>query len=132
MAKIKDFDRFISEREDKRITVRIFGRECNVPRELPWYYMMKVENLIRSGGKDGISGQENLALLRQMFDPDDFEYITNHPEFRGSYVWELIAYTWLRDDGADDKPEGPVFKTEDDLKVEQTQAGASKKRRSAR
>lgn len=129
-GKIKDFDRFIAEREDKKITVRIFGRECKVPSELPWHYMLKVEGMLNK--KLRISGEDNMNLLKQMFAPDDFEFIINNPDFRASYVWELIAYTWLRDDEADKKDKEPVFRTEDDVKVEKTQAGASKKGRSAR
>ena len=39
----KDFDRFMAEREDGRMRLRILGRDCEVPRELPWHYMLKVE-----------------------------------------------------------------------------------------
>ena len=119
-----DFDQFLAEREDRTMTVRVFGRECEVPVELPWAYVLKIQGMIR--GQLQISGEENMNLLRQMFSAEDFAYITGHPEFRISYVWDLIAYTWL---SAEDekKPAEPVFRTEDDVKIEQTQAGAEKK-----
>ncbi len=119
-----DFDRFLAEREDRTMTVRVFGRDCEVPVELPWVYVLKIQEML--SGKIQISGEENMKLLQQMFSRDDFEFIVSHPEFRYSYVWELIAYTWLRAD-APEKPSEPVFRTEDDIKVEQTQAGAKKK-----
>lgn len=119
-----DFDQFLAEREDRTMIVRVFGRDCEVPVELPWAYVLKVQGMLK--GQISISGEENMKLLAQMFAPEDFQYITEHPEFRASYVWELIAYTWMRGD-EDKKPKGPVFKTEDDVKIEQTQAGAAKK-----
>ena len=132
MAKDKfvDFDRFLAEREQRMFTVRIFDRDCKVPAELPWHYVLKVDAMLHGG--DPVPGQDNLAILEQMFAPEDYAFITAHPEFRASYVWELIARTWLRaeDDAPADK--GPVFKTEDDVKVEQTRGGAAKKERSAR
>lgn len=125
-AGVKDFDRFISEREQISITVRVFGRECKVPSELPWHYVMKVEDLLHKGKT--ISGEDNFKLLQQMFSKEDYEYITNHPEFRPSYVWELIAFTWLRSTPEDTSgPKTPVFKTEDEVKIEQTRNGAEKK-----
>ena len=125
-----DFDRFLAEREQRMTTVRIFGRDCRVPVELPWHYVLKVDAMLHGGSN--ISGEENLAILKQMFAPEDYEFITTHPEFRASYVWELIARTWLRADSDEPADNGPVFRTEDDVKIERTQDGASKKGRSAR
>lgn len=124
MATVKDFDRFIAEREDKKITVRIFGRDIQVPAELPWHYVMKVERMFRE--KSPISGEDNANLIRQMLSPDDYKFVTEHPDFRASYFWELIAFTWLRNEEAE-KPKTPVFKTEDEVKVEETQKNSSKK-----
>lgn len=124
MATVKDFDRFIAEREDKKITVRIFGRDIHVPAELPWHYVMKVERMFRE--KSPISGEDNANLIRQMLSPDDYKFVTEHPDFRASYFWELIAFTWLRNEEAE-KPKTPVFKTEDEVKVEETQKNSSKK-----
>ena len=124
MATVKDFDRFIAEREDKKITVRIFGRDIQVPAELPWHYVMKVERMFRE--KTPISGEDNANLIRQMLSPDDYKFVTEHPDFRASYFWELIAFTWLRNEEAE-KPKTPVFKTEDEVKVEETQKNSSKK-----
>lgn len=124
MATVKDFDRFIAEREDKKITVRIFGRNIQVPAELPWHYVMKVERMFRE--KSPISGEDNANLIRQMLSPDDYKFVTEHPDFRASYFWELIAFTWLRNEKAE-KPKTPVFKTEDEVKVEETQKNSSKK-----
>lgn len=125
-----DFDRFLAERGRQMTVVHIFGRDCRVPVELPWHYVLKVDAMLRGG--PAVSGMDNLAVLKQMFAPEDFEFITRHPEFRASHVWELIARTWLRT--GEDAPEekGPVFHTEDDVKVEKTQGGASKKDESAR
>ena len=127
--KFIDFDRFLAEREQRMTTVHIFGRDCKVPAELPWHYVLKVDAMLHGG--PAVPGTDNLAILKQMFAPEDYDFITNHPDFRASYVWELIARTWLR---AEDEEEnrGPVFRTEDDVKVEKTQSGASKKGRSAR
>ncbi|MGN0773487.1 MAG: hypothetical protein ACI4MP_06810 [Candidatus Ventricola sp.] len=119
-----DFDQFLAEREDRTMTVRVFGRECEVPVELPWAYVLKIQGMLR--GQLQISGEENMKLLQQMFSEDDFAFITGHPEFRISYVWDLIAYTWLSA-AEEKKSDGPVFRTEDDLKVEQTQASSEKK-----
>ena len=107
------------------MAVRVFGRECLVPKELPWHYVMKVEAMVR--GRGGISGEENMRLFQQMFSEDDCRYILNHPEFRASTVWELIAYTWLRGDGADQAPQ-PAFKTEDDVKIAASKGGKSAKK----
>ena len=128
--KFIDFDRFLAEREQRLTTVHIFGRDCKVPAELPWHYVLKVDAMLHGG--PAVPGTDNLAILKQMFTPEDYDFITQHPEFRASYVWELIARTWLRaeDDAPADK--GPVFRTEDDVKVEKTQNGASKKGQSAR
>ena len=132
MAKDKfvDFDRFLAEREKRMTTVRIFGRECRVPAELPWHYVLKVDAMLHGG--PAVPGEENLAILKQMFSPEDYEFITGNPEFRASYVWELIARTWLRADGDEPAEKGPVFKTEDEVKIEKTRDGGSKKGRSAR
>ena len=124
----KDFDRFMAEREDGRMRVRILGRDCEVPRELPWQYMLKVERMLRTG--EPVRGEDNIALVRQVLSKDDYEYVTRHPDFRASWFWELIAFAWLRGDG-EDAPRG-TFKSEDDLRVERTRASRSKKRRSAR
>ena len=123
-----DFDRFLAEREQRMTTVRIFGRDCAVPAELPWHYVLKVDAMLHGG--PAVPGEENFAVLKQMFAPEDFAFITEHPEFRASYVWELIARTWLREDA--DEEMGPVFRTEDDVRIERTRDGASKKGRSAR
>jgi len=124
----KDFDRFMAEREDGRMRLRILGRDCEVPRELPWHYMLKVERMLRTG--EPVSGEDNIALVRQVLSPEDFEYVTGHPAFRASWFWELIAFAWLRGDAP--AQAGPAFRTEDDLRVERTRAGRSKKQRSAR
>ncbi len=127
MAGVKDFDRFISEREDKKMTVRVFGRECKVPSELPWHYVMKVEALLHKGVT--IPGEENFKLLKQMFSDEDYKYITEHPDFRPSYVWELIAFTWLRQN-EDEKPAQKVheFRTEDDMRIDKTRGGSGEKK----
>ena len=129
MPKFIDFDRFLAERERRMVTVRIFGRDCEAPAELPWHYVLKVDAMLHGG--PAIPGEDNLAILKQMFSPEDYEFITGHPEFRASYVWELIARTWLRAQ-EDEPPKGPVFRTEDEVKIEKTQSGSSKKARSAR
>lgn len=123
--KVKDFDQFLAEREDRTMVVRVFERDCEVPVELPWLYMLKIEGMIKK--KISISGQDNMGLLSQMFAQEDFQFITTHPEFRASNVWELIAYTWLNIGNKDEQSAEPVFKTEDDVKVEDTKAGAPKK-----
>ena len=128
--KFVDFDRFLAEREKRMTTVRIFGRECRVPAELPWHYVMKVDAMLHGGS--ALSGKDNLAILKQMFAPEDYDFLINHPEFRASYVWELIARTWLRAEDDESADKGPEFKTEDDVKVEKTRAGGAKKGRSAR
>lgn len=125
----KDFDRFMAEREGGTMAVRILGRECRVPRELPWTYMLKVERMLRTG--EPVSGEENIALLRRMLSPEDFEYITAHPDFRASWFWEIIAFAWLRADGGG-TDEGPSFQNEDDVRVERTRAASPKKPPSAR
>ena len=131
MAKIyKDFDQFLAEREDKTMIITVFGRQCEVPIELPWLYMMKIERFVKS--KIPISGEENMALLSQMFKPDDYKYIVEHPEFRASNIWDLIAFAWLNVGDEEKRPEGPVFRTEDDVKIEKTRANSPKKRKSAR
>mgnify|MGYP007005895812 FL=1 len=123
--KTLDFDRFLSERENATMTIRVFGRDCIVPAELPFDYMLKIERMVRD--KVAITGEENFMLLRQMFSSDDFEYIVHHPEFRASYVWELIAFAWLRAEKEEQKPSEPVFKTEDEVKIEETKARSAKK-----
>ncbi len=126
-----DFDRFLAERERRMLTVRIFGRDCQVPAELPWHYVLKVDAMLRGG--PNISGADNLAILRQMFSPEDYAFITGHPDFRASYVWELIARTWLRaGDGEPEAGGAPVFRTEDDVKIERTRVQSPKKGPSAR
>lgn len=124
MATIKDFDRFIAEREDKKTTIHIFGRDIQVPAELPWHYVMKVERMLQE--KTPISGEDNVNLIRQMLSPDDFKFVTEHPEFRASYFWEIIAFTWLRSDAAE-KPKSTAFKTEDEVRIEETQRQNPKK-----
>ena len=113
----KDFDRFMAEREDGRMRLRILGRDCEVPRELPWHYMLKVERMLRTG--EPVSGEDNIALLRQVLAPEDFDYLTRHPSFKASWFWEIIAFAWLRAD----ETEKPGFVTEDDVKVKSTDAG---------
>ena len=112
----KDFDRFMAEREDARMAVKVLGREISVPRELPWYYMLKVDRLVRSG--EPISGEDNERLLRQVLSKEDYDYLTGHPSFRASWFWEIIAFGWLRD--GDEARAEPVFRTEDDMKVRET------------
>lgn len=115
--KTRDFDRFMAEREDQKICLRILGRDCMVPVELPWSYMLRVERMLQTG--EAVSGEENIALLRQVLSPEDFDYLTRHPSFKASWFWEIIAFAWLRDDEA----EKPAFVTEDDVKVRRTEAG---------
>ena len=118
----KDFDRFMAEREDARMAVKVLGREISVPRELPWYYMLKVDRLVRSG--EPISGEDNERLLRQVLSKEDYDYLTGHPSFRASWFWEIIAFGWLR--GGEARDGAPEFRTEDELKVEQTREGRGK------
>ena len=125
----KDFDRFMAERAGDRMTVRILGRDCRVPRELPWHYMLRVERMIRTG--DPIPGEENMAMLRRMLLPEDYEYVTSHPDFRASWFWEIIAFAWLRADEGPSARDGG-FQCEDDVRVERTREDRPKKTRSAR
>ena len=127
--KFVDFDCFLAEREGREITVRVFGRDCRVPAELPWHYVLKVDAMLHGGA--GIPGADNFALLKQMFRPEDFAFITGHPEFRASYVWELIARIWLRA-GEEEKAEAPAFKTEDEVRIAETRESGAKKDMSAR
>ena len=112
--KTKDFDRFMAEKEDEKLCLRILGRNCMVPRELPWSYMLRVERMLRTG--EPVSGEENIALLKQVLSPEDFDYLTHHPSFKASWFWEIIAFGWLRSD----ETEKPGFVTEDDVKVKST------------
>ena len=129
---ILDFDAFLAESEDKTKIIRIFGRDCEVPVELPFTYVLKIEAMLKGKGKR-ITGEENIALLKRMFRPQDISYIMNHPKFHASDVWNLIAFAWLQGNAdAPEEPQDPVFHTEDDLKAEQTRAKTPKKRRSAR
>ena len=93
----KDFDRFMAEREDGRMRVRILGRDCEVPRELPWHYMLRVERMLRTG--EPIDGETNIALMKRLLSEEDYAYVTGHPDFRASWFWEIIAFAWLRGDG---------------------------------
>ena len=115
--KTRDFDRFMAEREDEKLCLRILGRDCMVPRELPWSYMLRVERMLQTG--EAVSGEDNIALLRQVLAPEDFDYLTRHPSFKASWFWEIIAFAWLRADEA----EKPGFVTEDDVKIKSTDAG---------
>ena len=128
MIDTKDFDRYLAEREDSKMTLHIFGRDCLVPRELPFSYTLKVERMLRGG--EPITGKENMELLKRLLTEDDYEYVTTHPEFRASYFWEIIAFGWLRQDKPQ-KKQGE-FRTEDDVRVEASRAGAAKKNPSAR
>ena len=128
MDRVRDFDRFLAEREQPRMTVRILGRDCEVPRELPWVYMLKVERMLRTG--EPIPGEDNVALVRRVLSKEDFEYVTGHPDFRASWFWELIAFAWLR--AGEPDAGGPVFRNEDDVRAAQTRASRRKRRRSAR
>ena len=113
---MKDFDRFLAEREGRGMELRILGRTCAVPAELPWWYMLLVERMLREG--EPIPGEVNVRLLKQLLSEEDYAYITGHPEFRASWFWEIIAFGWLR---GDDTPAlTPGFRTEDDMKVEAT------------
>ena len=107
MSEKLNFDRFMAERDGEMLTVRALGRDLRVKKELPWWYVMKLDRLLHD--ETPISGEENAALLKQMLDADDYAYLINHPEFRGSWFWELLAFIWLRGDG-----EAAVFTTEDD------------------
>ncbi len=124
---VKDFDRFLAEREPRGMALRILGRECRVPSELPWWYVMKVERMLREG--EPISGEENARLLEQLMTAEDFAYVTGHPEFRASWFWEIIAFGWLR--GEAPEAAKPGFQTEDDLRVRETREGAEKNESSA-
>ena len=119
---------YLAEREDSKMTLHIFGRDCLVPRELPFSYTLKVERMLRGG--EPITGKENMELLKRLLTEDDYEYVTTHPEFRASYFWEIIASGWLRQDKPQ-KKQGE-FKTEDDLRVEASKVDAAKKNQSAR
>ena len=123
----KDFDRFLAEREARPMKLRILGRECAVPAELPWWYVLKVERMLRQGVP--IPGEENAALLRQLLRAEDYEYVVHHPEFRASWFWEIIAFGWLRDE--EEAPAKPGFRTEDDIKVAVTREAAAKNGSSA-
>lgn len=125
--KTKDFDRFMAEREDEKLCLRILGRDCMVPRELPWSYMLKVERMLQTG--EAVSGEDNIALLKQVLLPEDFDYLTHHPSFRASWFWEIIAFGWLRDE--EEAPAKPGFRTEDDMKVAVTREAAAKNGSSA-
>ena len=112
----KDFDRFLAEREARPMKLRILGRECAVPAELPWWYVLKVERMLRQGVP--IPGEENARLLEQLLTAEDFAYVTGHPQFRASWFWEIIAFGWLRDEEAEGAE--PGFQTEDDMKARET------------
>ena len=117
----RDFDRFMAERGEEKMEIVILGRACEVPRELPWSYMLKVERLLRTG--EPIPGEENIALVKRILKPEDYAYVTNHPSFRASWFWELIAWAWLR---GDEPREERGFRTEDDLRVARTRAARPK------
>ena len=121
-VEIKDFDRFLREREGGGMRLKVLGREIEAPSELPWWYVLKVERLLKAGTP--ISGEENAALLRQLLKEEDYDYIVHHPEFRASWFWEIIAFGWLR--GGEARDGAPEFRTEDELKVEQTREGRGK------
>lgn len=130
MANIfKDFDAFLAEREERKITVRIFGRDCKIPAEMPWTYMLKVERMLKGG--ESIRGEDNIAMVKSMLAPTDFEYVTGHPDFRASMFWELIAFAYLRAD-ENVQAKGSVFKTEDEVKIAETRDKSAKKSKSAR
>ena len=126
-AETKAFSRMV--REPSRENTEEYQTACEITEaslaELPFDYMLKIERMVRD--KVAITGEENFMLLRQMFSSDDFEYIVHHPEFRASYVWELIAFAWLRAEKEEQKPSEPVFKTEDEVKIEETKARSAKK-----
>ena len=125
----KDFDRFMAERAGEKMTVRILGRDCRVPRELPWHYMLRVERMLKTG--EPIPGEENMAMLRRMLSGEDYAYVTSHPDFKASWFWEIIAFAWLRPDGdAGARRDG--FRCEDDVRVARTREDCPKKTRSAR
>ena len=124
---MKDFDRFMAERGGRSMKLRVLGRVIDVPSELPWWYVMKVERLLKEGVP--IPGEENAALLRQLLQAEDYEYVVHHPEFRASWFWEIIAFGWLRDEG--EAPAKPGFRTEDDVKVARTREDAAKNGSSA-
>ena len=123
MNKCVDFDRFIAEREKEKIEVKLFGRRCLLPSELPWHYVMKIQRMVQLG--EPISGEENRKMLAELLSPPDFAYVTGHSRFRASYFWEIIAQCYLRDN----EPDDGEFVCEDEVKVRQT---ASKKAGSAR
>lgn len=126
----KDFDRYLDEKENRKMLITIFGRKCEVPTELPYYYVLKVENMLRGG--DNIPHEENVKIVKQMLKPDDFEFVTNHPDFKLSTFFDLIAFAYLRADNYEEESKEPAFETEDERKAKETQDSKSKKDQSAR
>lgn len=128
----KNWDRFAAEREKKEIEVTIYGRKITVPAELPWYYVMKVQATL-NGDSEGITPDENRQLVKDMLKPDDYEFITNHPDFKAATFFDFIAFVWLNNDDEDEEEsKEPKFETEDDVKVAETQNAKPKNAGSAR
>ncbi len=128
MKEYKDFDAFIAEKEKQTKTLHILGRDCEVPLELPWWYVVKVDRM-RIGGEP-ISGEENIEMLKYLLKPEDYEYVVNHKDFKASYFWQIIAYGWLMEEPKK-KKKGGGFKTEDDVRVEKSKDESAKKSQSA-
>ena len=123
MGRYIDYDKYYAEREHETTTVRIFGRDCEVPVELPFDYMMKLIKL--SQEEKGASTSENLKLLSQMFKPDDYKHITTNPKFKVSDVHALVRVVWLETPDDDDGEAEEV--TEDSLIIEKSGAHQRKK-----
>ena len=85
-ASVKDFDRFLREREGRGMRIRVLGRELEAPSELPWWYVMKVERLLKTGAP--ISGEENAALLRQLLKQHRKQQTKLRHLLRAFRVWQ--------------------------------------------
>lgn len=123
MGKFIDFDKYMAERGQELKTVRIFGRDCDVPQEVPFDYMMTMLKL--SAEEQGMTASANIRLLQQMFKQDDYEFITTHPSFKLSDVHALVRKIWLESD--DDEADEPDEITEDNLAIEKSGANRRKK-----
>lgn len=114
MGNYVDFDKFLSEREKETKTVKIFGRKCKVLADLPFIYMMKAIALSKEGKRP--TATMNLDVLKHMFAPDDFEYISTHFEFTLPAIRAIIEKIWMSDD--EEESNEPEEITEDDLAIQ--------------
>ena len=93
-VEIKDFDRFLREREGGGMRLKVLGREIEAPSELPWWYVLKVERLLKAYDVTYIFiGAKEREKFGEELNPGALSTLTN-VVYSDGYGTQILRVNW--------------------------------------